>query len=207
LRILGASRSLWVKKLESGGQLRRGARSLRRRRSAEGSVSFSKRPGLYGRRRPQRDRRWLRGRSRALGQRDKPGCSSQSVASMRSLRWRMGAAMPEAQENAPPRQPRAAAQQQRGNEPGEARGAQHGRDRRRGDLAGIEFPYPTGHRGSLLLRCRAPSSPSPCWFIPAHTTRTGHTAHSISNRRSRSRSHYAPRPPTPAFADATGSAG
>ena len=25
-----------------------------------------------------------------------------------------------------------------------------------------------GHRGSLLLRCRAPSSPSPCRFIPAH---------------------------------------
>src|SRR5215212_370641 len=25
-----------------------------------------------------------------------------------------------------------------------------------------------GHRGSLLLRCRALSSPSPCRFIPAH---------------------------------------
>src|SRR3954462_7488174 len=25
-----------------------------------------------------------------------------------------------------------------------------------------------GHRGSLLLRCRAFSSPSPCRFIPAH---------------------------------------
>src|SRR5213592_4735752 len=25
-----------------------------------------------------------------------------------------------------------------------------------------------GHRGSLLLRCRAPASPSPCRFIPAH---------------------------------------
>jgi hypothetical protein len=27
-----------------------------------------------------------------------------------------------------------------------------------------------GHRGSLLLRCRALSSPSPCRFIPAFTT-------------------------------------
>jgi hypothetical protein len=59
-RVLGASRSLWMKKLESGGQLRRGGRSLRRRRSAEGSVSLSKRPGVHGRRRPRRDRRWLR---------------------------------------------------------------------------------------------------------------------------------------------------
>ena len=25
-----------------------------------------------------------------------------------------------------------------------------------------------GHRGSLVLRCRALSSPSPCRFIPAH---------------------------------------
>src|SRR6266511_4514721 len=39
-----------------------------------------------------------------------------------------------------------------------------------------------GHRGSLLLRCRAPSSPSPCRFIPAHTTRTGHTARSTCSR-------------------------
>ena len=27
-----------------------------------------------------------------------------------------------------------------------------------------------GHRGSLLLRCRALASPSPCRFIPAHPT-------------------------------------
>src|SRR6266516_1375209 len=33
-----------------------------------------------------------------------------------------------------------------------------------------------GHRGSLLLRCRAPSSPSPCRFIPAHTTSIALTA-------------------------------
>jgi hypothetical protein len=33
-----------------------------------------------------------------------------------------------------------------------------------------------GHRGSLLLRCRALSSPSPCRFIPAHTTTSGPTA-------------------------------
>src|SRR6266511_5415312 len=39
-----------------------------------------------------------------------------------------------------------------------------------------------GHRGSLLLRCRAPSSPSPCRFIPAHTTSTGHTARSTCSR-------------------------
>src|SRR6266508_5091614 len=44
-----------------------------------------------------------------------------------------------------------------------------------------------GHRGSLLLRCRAPSSPSPCRFIPAHTTSTGRTARSLRERRSRSR--------------------
>jgi hypothetical protein len=79
-RVLGASRSLRVKKLESGGQLRRGGRSLRRRRSAEGSVSLSKRPGVYGRRRPVRDRRWLRGRSRALGQRDRPARAGLSRA-------------------------------------------------------------------------------------------------------------------------------
>src|SRR5512132_373977 len=41
-----------------------------------------------------------------------------------------------------------------------------------------------GHRGSLLLRCRALSSPSPCRFIPAHTTSTGRTAHSVKRHRS-----------------------
>src|SRR6266571_7440778 len=48
-------------------------------------------------------------------------------------------------------------------------------------MAGLHVPLSTlrrrprgrrrmtrGHRGSLLLRCRALSSPSPCRFIPAH---------------------------------------
>src|SRR6266536_1398260 len=40
-----------------------------------------------------------------------------------------------------------------------------------------------GHRGSLLLRCRAPSSPSPCRFIPAHSTSSAHTERSTCDRR------------------------
>src|SRR6266536_3036389 len=42
-----------------------------------------------------------------------------------------------------------------------------------------------GHRGSLLLRCRAPSSPSPCRFIQTHTTNAGRTGHSIYKRPTR----------------------
>src|SRR5512133_2182785 len=43
-----------------------------------------------------------------------------------------------------------------------------------------------GHLGSLLLRCRALSSPSPCRFIPAHTTTTAPTGHSCFVRQTRS---------------------
>ena len=54
----------------------------------------------------------------------------------------------------------------------------------RGSIAGLRTPLPTlrcalagrqriarGHRGSLLLRCRALSSPTPCRFIPALSSR------------------------------------
>jgi hypothetical protein len=64
----------------------------------------------------------------------------------------------------------------------------------RGSIARLRVPLSTlrrrpherqrmtrSHRGSLLLRCRALSSPSPCRFIPAHTTPTGPTQHSAGS--------------------------
>src|SRR6266542_4462382 len=39
-----------------------------------------------------------------------------------------------------------------------------------------------GDHGSLLLRCRATYTTSPCRFIPAHTSATGRTDHTRFDR-------------------------
>jgi hypothetical protein len=111
-RVLGASRSLRVKKLESGGQLRGRGRSLRRRRSADGSVSLSKRPGcMVGAGRcATGDGFEVAPEHSASGT---AGCSRRSVANLPSLRWRPRGAILDPQETRCRSSPGRAAQRQR----------------------------------------------------------------------------------------------